>query len=310
VLAGAVALLAIFALAAPAGAAASRAATPGSTPPVPANYTLTSHYRGDINSVRGWSITWQVPEVTNPDTAQGAIGQWFYNLETGIYYLPWEGWWVYYYGDQNGADDMPSDCRLVWDTVGGGCFFNVPHAGSQVTFTYEYCDASHAFAVNGGFICAYVDLHDGSGNHFLTRDTRGTTEMYAHDIESFGQPGDSVEPRFSCANPTRMLQQSIKWGTGPYLAQNGVQWDLDVAADVNALYDFQNINFSASPARWESCTPPVSTVCVPAHTYWDPATVYATPTTVAWNRRVYQSRWYTQGEVPGTGSAWQDLGSC
>lgn len=302
-------------LVAPAGPAGATSSMP---PPNPGWYTLTTHYRGDIPSVRGWTIEWQVPEVTNPggDTS-GAVGQWFWNLESGFYYFA-GGWWVYYYGDNGDQSDNNPSCTSAWGS-GAMCFAWPLTVGQHVVFTYEYCGAPNVFDVNGATLCVYADLGDGAGRRYLARDVRTTQEMYAHDIETFADQGsgdqeDPFQPRISCAAPTTMVAQQIRWGSGPYQAMSGTQWRHQVAEDVNALYDYQNINLTTTPARWESCTPSQPTVCATNHldarTYWNPATAYTNPAEVYWNRRVYRAKWYTQGEIPGSGAAWQDLGPC
>lgn len=67
-------------------------------------YGLTTHYTGSIPDTRGWSITWKLPSLSNHSTAWGAVGQWYYGFEAGIYHGP-GSWSVYYLGDKDGTTE-------------------------------------------------------------------------------------------------------------------------------------------------------------------------------------------------------------
>ncbi|WP_409497076.1 hypothetical protein [Amycolatopsis sp. cmx-11-12] len=224
----------------PANAAVSSA--PAGTSGVEGLYLLNSRYNRDIGATRGWQVTWQVPAVTNGNDAQGVVGQWYYNLESGIYYNNDVGWAVYFYGDDNGLENNP-DCSQTWST-GSICrgFSHLP-VGKQLTFIYEYC-------YSGSQICLYVDLRDGKGRRYLTSDKRSTVEMYAHDIETFAD-SNRVEPKIPCDRPTKMVRQSVKFEDGRWYSPVGNWWTFE---DESSRYQYRNINTSANPANWESCS--------------------------------------------------------
>jgi hypothetical protein len=269
-------------------------------------YSLRSAYgNADLASVRAWQVTWTVPEFTN--NAWGAVGQWFSNIEGGIYHTDTEGWWVYYYGDDNGLTGNNPDCFQSWGT-GGHCLnwgANLA-VGKQVTFVYEYCDATKAFNVNGPNICLYVNMNDGAGNRYLMSDLPRAEgpEMYAHDVETFADSG-FAEPVVSCTNPIRMLGQRARIGSGAWTNLSGSAFDF---VDEAATYEFRNVAYTTSPATWNSCSPP-SSIC--PNPVWSPKRTFATSIQVYWNQRKYRSLTTTTGVQPGTSSTtWQDLGTC
>jgi len=226
------------------GSAAASAAPPPPGDGVAVNglYLLNSRYNGDLAATRGWQVTWQVPAVNNGVDAWGAVGEWYYNLESGVYYNNDVGWAVYYFGDDDGMADNP-DCTPTWDT--GSICRGLSHlpVGKELTFTYEYCESDSK-------ICLYVDLKDGTGNRFLASDTPTTVEMYAHDIETFAD-SDIVEPDIPCDSPTRMVAQSVKGTDGNWQTMTGDLWNFEDESD---RYLFQNTDTGASPAYWESCS--------------------------------------------------------
>ncbi|MFE0028343.1 hypothetical protein [Amycolatopsis sp. NPDC059021] len=205
-------------------------------------YLLNSRYNGDIGATRGWQVTWKVPAVSNGKDAWGAVGEWYYNLESGIYYNNDVGWAVYFFGDDNGLENNP-DCTPTWST--GSICRGLSHlaVGKQLTFTYEYCKSDSQ-------ICLYVDLQDGKGRRFLASDKRSTVEMYAHDIETFAD-GNRVEPKIPCDKPTKMVKQSVKGTDGKWTTLTGNKWKFE---DTSPRYQFRNVKTSANPANWESCS--------------------------------------------------------
>lgn len=273
------------------------------------NYWLNSHYNGDITATRGWEITWRIPTVSNTSVAWGAVGQWYYNLESGVYHTPGDGWMVYYFDDDNGVTENNSACNLVWTTGGtcGGVMGDLP-AGQELTFIYEWCDENRDASVTGGEICLYVDLKDGAGRRFLAADVRDTVEMYAHDIETFSDSGPAyVEPEISCSTPTEMLGQRIMNSSGIWSVATGNQWTFQ---DNSPDYEFQNINTSSTPATWESCSTPPPVCTDPA---WNDTSVYNYNDVVSHNGRRWRAQWWTQNQEPGTTGqygVWEDLGSC
>lgn len=236
----------------------------GAAPPPPGNggggggvgvqgwYLLNSRVRTDPNETVAWSIEWQVPRLENGDEAWGAIGQWMFSMETGIYYTPGDGWWVYYYGDDNGYDGNNPDCAPIWGS-GGACqaggMGNLP-VGQVVTFTYRRCTPypGHVPDPAGSQLCAWVDLHDGQGERFLAEDARGTVEMYAHDVETFGDSG-FPEPIIACDQPTVMRRQHIETFSEPWHQLTGDQWSFE---DTTSRYRFANVDLANG--RWESCS--------------------------------------------------------
>lgn len=216
-------------------------------------YLVNSRYTGDPNETRGWQVTWQVPELTNPEEARGAIGQWYFNLESGIYHTDDNGWGVYYFGDDNGLDENPQDCSQTWDT-GGICTvepLNHLQPGQKVRFKYAWCDADNNPAREGSQLCVWVDMLDGEGMRFLAEDERSTVEMYAHDVETFAD-SDQPEPVLSCEVPTRMLGQRVKAPDGTWSGMTGADtWTFEDESD---QYKFQNVDTGSTPATWESCS--------------------------------------------------------
>ncbi|GLY97553.1 hypothetical protein Acsp02_48070 [Actinoplanes sp. NBRC 103695] len=265
----------------------------------------TSYANSDLSSVRAWSVTWTVPQSTN--NAWGVVGQWFSNIEGGIYYTDTEGWWVYYYGDDNGLTGNNPDCFESWGT-GGHCLSwgaNLP-IGKQVTFVYEYCNASKAFNANGPYICLYVNMNDGVGNRYLMQDLPRAEgpEMYTHDIEHFADSG-ATEPVISCTNPTKMLGQKVRINSAAWTNLTGSAFDF---VDEQANYEFRNVNYTASPATWQSCTPPSNACPGPV---WSPKRNYVANDQLYWNQRKYRAIVASTAVRPGTSATtWQDLGTC
>lgn len=216
-------------------------------------YLLNSRNTVDPEATRGWEIQWEVPELTNPDEARGAIGQWYFNLESGIYRTADNGWAVYYFGDDNGLEENPPECSDTWDTGGicTGAPLNQLEPGQQVGFKYEWCDADHSANVDGEQICVYADMHDDEGWRFLAADARSTVEIYAHDVETFGD-SDQPEPIISCDRPTRMLGQKLWNPDGNWTSLTGADaWKFE---DESPSYQYQNTDTDADPATWESCS--------------------------------------------------------
>lgn len=291
--------------------AAPAAAVPH-PPPKPGTVTTkgvypmrTAYANSNLASVRAWQITWTVPQHTN--NAWGVVGQWFSNIEGGVYHTEGEGWWVYYYGDDNGLTGNNPDCTELWGS-GGKCQgwgSNLP-IGKQVTFTYEYCNASKVFNASGPFICLYVNMNDGVGNRYLMQDTPRVEgpEMYAHDVEHFADSG-FVEPVVSCSNPTRMLGQRVRINSGAWTNVAGSAIDF---VDEQANYEFRNVNYTASPATWTVCSPPTNACPGPV---WSPKRTFSSTTQVYWNQRKYKALTTTTNVRPGSNaSIWQDLGAC
>jgi hypothetical protein len=214
-------------------------------------YDLTASYAGPIGNTRGWQIEWQVPALNNPAQAWTAIGEWYYNLESGLYHSP-DGWFVYYFGDDNGTAGNEPNCNLQWGTGGtcGGPFANL-QAGQKVTFRYEWCTTAHKASVNGSQLCLYVDLHDAHGLRFLAEDGRTTVEMYTHDVEDFGGTTFAA-PIIPCSAPIKMLKQRLKKTTGSWVDMSGAStWQMNTAAPE---YEYQHLRLSSSPATWEACS--------------------------------------------------------
>jgi hypothetical protein len=224
------------------------------------SYDLVSRYLNP-DSARGWTIEWKIPQLLNPASAWAVIGQWYNNLESGVYYNG-SGWDVYYFGDDNGLAGNEASCDAQWGSGGicHGIFSNL-QPGSQVVFKYEFCNAAHVASVSGTQNCLYVDLKDGVGYRFLAEDTNVRpegAEMYAHDIENFRDLG-YVVPQVSCANPTKMVRQQIKNAAGSWVTLTGASnWSFQPLSP----YKFQNQKLSASPATWESCSKVTASVTV------------------------------------------------
>ncbi|KYF55338.1 hypothetical protein [Sorangium sp. So ce854] len=275
------------------------------------SYDLTSSYTGNIGDTRGWLIEWEVPELVNESTAWTAVGQWYYNLESGIYHSP-DGWFVYYFGDDNGVTGNHSSCNTQWGS-GGTCGNSLSglQPGDQVVFKYEWCTAERVADVSGSLLCLYVDMKDGAGWQFLAQDARGTVEMYAHDIEHFRDVGPQYpEPRVSCDAPIKMLRQQLKTTSGTWQDMSGAStWSFYDAPP----YIYQNKNLSASPSTWEACT---SCNSLPA---WQSGQVYAPSTLVTNGGRIWQSTqqiWWSHPDCPPSNptswcpAEWADLGAC
>ena len=269
-------------------------------------YPLRAEYAGsNLSSVRGWTITWTVPQFTN--NAWGVVGQWFSNIEGGVYYTDHEGWWVYYYGDDNGMTGNNPECFESWGT-GGHCLGAMANLvpGQRVTFVYEYCNSSRVFTASGPYICLYVNMNDGVGNRYLMSDLPRAEgpEMYTHDIETFGDSG-ATEPLVSCTNPTRMLGQRVRVNSGGWTNLTGSAWNF---VDGDPKYEFRSVNLTASPATWLTCSPTTNACPDPL---WTPTVTYGVNSQVYWNQRRYRAVTTSLNVRPGTSSSrWQDLGAC
>ncbi|WP_437967938.1 hypothetical protein WMF04_00965 [Sorangium sp. So ce260] len=280
-------------------------------------YDLTSTYTGTVGDTRGWLIEWQVPELLNESTAWTAVGQWYYNLESGIYHSP-DGWFVYYFGDDNGVTGNHSSCNTQWGsggTCGGSLGGLVP--GQQVVFKYEWCTPERVASVTGTQLCLYVDMKDSAGWQFLAQDARTTVEMYAHDIEHFRDVGPQYpEPQVSCEAPIKMLRQQLKTTSGVWQNMSGASTWSFYDADP---YVYQNKNLSASPSTWEACTtpePPNDCSGVPA---WSSGQVYTPSTQVTHGGHRWaatQQIWWSHPDCPPSNptfwcpAEWADLGAC
>ncbi|WP_437774147.1 hypothetical protein [Sorangium sp. So ce1097] len=278
---------------------------------LPGSYHLTSSYTGNVGDTRGWLIEWEVPELVNESTAWTAVGQWYYNLESGIYHTP-DGWFVYYFGDNNGVTGNHSSCNTQWGSGGtcGGSLSGL-QPGDQVVFKYEWCTEGRVADVSGSLLCLYVDMKDGAGWQFLAQDERGTVEMYAHDIEHFRDVGPQYpEPRVSCDAPIKMLRQELKTTSGTWQTMSGAStWSFYNAPP----YIYQNKNLSASPSTWEACTTCNSLSA------WQSGQVYAPSTLVKDGGRIWQSTqqiWWSHPDCPPSNptswcpAEWADLGAC
>jgi hypothetical protein len=307
------ALLSVFVAPAPAQAVPH---PPPTGPTTYGLYLLNSRYSGDITATRGWRTTWTVPQVNNPTVAWGAIGSWYYNLESGVYRSP-DGWFVYYYGDDDGVTENNTLCNNQWGVGGtcGGVLGNLA-AGTQVSFTYERCDANHTANVNGLKICLYVNMNDGVGNRFLAADSwqyksPGSTElitpeMYSHDIETFTDSGPSyVPPQIPCSSPTTLSGQYYKNTSGAWVAMTGNMWTFE---DGTPDYEYRNVNTTLSPARWDTCSTPAPACTATA---WHPLGAYPAANQVTYNNHTWQNQyWANPGDTPGSAVMWQDLGPC
>lgn len=217
------------------------------------SYDLVSRYVASPEQARGWQIEWEIPTLLNPDVGVGVVGQWYNNLESGLYHTG-DGWFVYYFGDDNGLSGNESSCDTQWGSGGicHGVFANLP-AGKHVKFKYEFCNADHTPNVNGTENCLYVDLEDGSGFRFLAEDSNVRpegVEMYAHDIENFRTDG-AVMPQVSCAAPTKMLGQQVLDISGVWHTLTGSStWTFQAASP----YKFINQSLASTPATWQSCS--------------------------------------------------------
>ncbi|WP_344083095.1 carbohydrate-binding protein [Luedemannella helvata] len=290
------------------------AVPPDPTGPVTfGTYANQVHYTGDEQSTRGWKISWEIPTMTNASQAWMAVGQWYFGFESGVYHTPGEGWWVYYYGDQDGLTGNNPDCDEAWGE-GGHCRGAMENLspGDHVTFTYQWCNASGVADLSGQYNCIWVDMHDGVGDRFLAKEYRlnQTVEMYTHEVENFGDvsPVTYPEPIIPCNAPVRMLGQQLKSPTGSWLNMTGNLWDFvnGNPAPPRAQYQYQNINTSASPATWESCSVPPP-ACPAA---WNASTLYETGQEVGHNGHKWRARWWTYANEPGVTNAWDDLGAC
>lgn len=216
------------------------------------SYDLTSYYNKPAEP-RGWIIEWEVPQLLNPETAVGVIGQWYNGFESGIYYIGGR-WSVYYFGDGNGLAGNEPSCNSIWGS-GGTCdgIFSGFEPGQRVVFKYEFCTPDHVASVDGTQNCLYVDLNDGAGFRFLAEDTSVRlegAEMYAHDIEHFRSEG-YVMPQIPCSAPTKMARQEVKNTDGSWTTLSGPShWRFNAVSP----YKFQNQQLDAVPATWETCS--------------------------------------------------------
>ncbi|WP_437720001.1 hypothetical protein [Sorangium sp. So ce861] len=282
------------------------------------SYHLTSTYTGNVGDTRGWLIEWEVPELVNESEAWGVVGQWYYNLESGIYHTP-DGWFVYYFGDDNGTTGNHPSCDGQWTDngvpIGGICGLGGTltelQAGDQVVFKYEWCTSARVADVNGSLLCLYVDMKDGAGWQFLAQDARTTVEMYAHDIEHFRDVGPAYrEPQISCDAPIKMLRQQLKTTSGTWQNMSGSStWSFYNAPP----YVYQNKNLSASPSTWEAC---LSCSSLPA---WQSGQVYTPSTLVTQGGQFWQATqqiWWSHPDCTPSNPAswcpaeWVRLGSC
>src|SRR6185369_8324618 len=77
------------------------------------SYDLMSSYAGNIADTRGWLVEWRIPQLVGPTDAVAVVGQWYYNLESGVYHTG-DGWFVYYFGDDNGLTGNEPSCDSQW----------------------------------------------------------------------------------------------------------------------------------------------------------------------------------------------------
>lgn len=225
------------------------------------SYDVTSHY-ADPSTAKGWIIEWKVPELLNPGSAVHVVGQWYNNLESGIYYIG-GAWRVYYFGDDDGTTGNEPSCDLQWGS-GGLCsgIFDDFEVGDQVAFKYEFCNADKTPNVNGTQNCLYVDLKDGSGWRYLAQDSNYRpegAEMYAHDVEHFYYDHDQAMPQISCTNPVKMVQQQVKNSSGSWVTLSGAS---NFSLNAANPWKFQNQNLSATPATWEVCSRTTATLSI------------------------------------------------
>lgn len=224
------------------------------------SYDLVSTYTTPT-AAKGWIIEWKLPQLLNPSTGVGVVGQWYNNLESGVY-SSGNSWNVYYFGDDNGVAGNEPSCDNQWGSGGicGGVFGNL-QPGRQIVFKYEFCNAAHQATVTGTQNCLYVDLKDGAGYRFLAEDTNVRPEgpeMYAHDIEHFRDEGYTM-PQVSCSAPTKMVRQQIKNSAGNWVNLTGANtWTFNTVSP----YKYQNKQLAANPASWESCSRITTNVAV------------------------------------------------
>jgi hypothetical protein len=237
------------------GSGAAASAVP---PPRPATgvstagvYGLRAAYAKDISATRGWQVSWRVPTVQNAD-AWAAVGQWYFNLETGIYLIPGAGWRVYYYGDDDGLTGNHPGCGTDWAS-GGLCNGLRVLPGQTVTFRYARCDAQRRTSVTGKRLCASVKVPGSAVWQFLASDVPTTVEMYSHDLETFTDSGPAFpEPVVPCAAPVVMLGQEVLSAGGVWhpLAGAGT-WRF---SDTSSTLSYRQKQLAVSPARWRACT--------------------------------------------------------
>ncbi|MGC4093017.1 MAG: cellulose binding domain-containing protein [Polyangiaceae bacterium] len=239
------------------------------------SYDLVAAYTNP-SAPKGWLIEWKIPTLLNPATGVHVIGQWYNNFESGLYHTG-DGWFVYYFGDDNGLTGNEPQCDSMWGSGGicHGVFSNL-QPGQQVVFKYEFCTAAHVASVSGTQNCLYVDLKDGQGFRFLAEDTNVRpegAEMYTHDVENFRTEGQ-IMPQISCSAATKMVRQQIKNSAGSWVTLSGASnWNFSTYSP----YKFQNQNLSASPANWESCSRVTAAVAITSST----ATQYCANVTVS-----------------------------
>lgn len=246
-------------LAAGCGDSSADPETLGSVSLAQGTYHLTAHVDSSIrDDSRGWEVELRVPETTSPLTATGVTGQWYWNFESGFYHTG-DGWFVYYFGDDNGIADRNPLCDNTWDPVGGFCHgpFEDLQPGQVVAFRYEYCNASYVADVNGSLLCLSVDLKDGQGYRFISADTRTTPEMYTH-TETFPGQTPIVIPCDDGA--AKMVRQRRKTPQGAWIDMTGTNtWSFSAATNE---FQFTNQQLASTPASWEICSNPEP--CSPA----------------------------------------------
>jgi hypothetical protein len=259
------------------------------------SYDLTAHYTGAIADTRGWLVEWKIPQIMNANQANGAIGQWYFQFESGLWSGP-QGWSVYYFGDDDGTADSSPSCDHTWGS-GGFCNFGPLAQGQQVVFKYERCTASHVASVNGTLHCLYVDLKDGAGYHYIAATAIKNAEMYTHDIENWRDDG-LITPDISCTNPTRMVRQQLKNPAGSWVNITGSSsWTFEQTAP----YAFQNKKLTTSPASWESCTPQDSNGDGLHAEYFNNVNLTGTPALVRVDPRL-EFDWGTGAPAPSIGA--------
>jgi hypothetical protein len=228
------------------------------------SYDLVSAYNNP-SAPKGWIIEWKIPVLLNPSTGVHVIGQWYNNFESGLYHTG-DGWFVYYFGDDNGLTGNEPSCDSQWGSGGicGGVFANL-QPGQQIVFKYEFCTTAHVPSVTGTQNCLYVDLKDGQGFRFLAEDTNVRpegAEMYTHDVENFRTEGATM-PQISCSSPTKMVRQQIKNSAGSWVTLSGASnWTFTS----HSPYKYQNLQLSAVPATWESCSQVTASVTLTSNT--------------------------------------------
>jgi hypothetical protein len=213
-------------------------------------YDLTTDYAGSVADTRGWTVQWRVPGLANPDQGAGVIGQWYFNLEAGLYRTG-DGWFAYFFGDDDGLEVGPG-CEAMWDTgalCGGGPFAALG-PGATLGIAFEFCRDDRTPDVNGSRLCLWFDLADGGGRRFMAITDRSTVEMYSH-VEYFEGLPELLIP---CDSPAVMLGQYVKGTDGNWQALSGMEsWRYSPAG---GHYHRRNFFYWHAPATWEICSGP------------------------------------------------------